>query len=346
MALCMKIMAKSRSLVAWAWPALLIPAAAFILWQEASPTPPRAQMLPQDRAVAVLASNLPGTGSAIGPLRLAGALALRSDDAGFGGLSGLAALPDGRLLAVSDAGQWLVLRPVISDGRLSNVADVRMGAYVSGTDKSLMDGEAVVVTPGGRTLISLEQQHRIAVFSGSGPPFKPEGVIFRTAAAGWPANGGGEALALLPDGAMLWVSEQAKRDDGAHIALLTAADGTTRSIGIPGLPDFSPTDAVMFDATRLILLHRLYSGIENEAAISIVDLAPVLAGGDTATLRLLARWGRRGPWPVDNMEGVALLKENSRPVLYLVSDDNFNPTQTTILLRFDITLPLAAAPSP
>lgn len=346
MGLCMQIKAKWQSLLAWVGPAVLIPAAATILWQEANPTPPRAETLADDRAVAVASSALPGEGATLGPLRLAGAVALKSDDKGFGGLSGLAALPDGQLLAVTDAGQWLVLRPVISDGRLSGVADVRMGAYGAGTDKSAMDGEAVVLTRGGRTLISLEQQHRIAVFAGTGPPLRPEGTIFRTAAAGWPANGGGEALAQLPDGALLWISEQARRDDGAHIALLTAADGTTRSVGIPGLPDFSPTDAVMLDATHIILLHRLYNGISNEAAISIVDLAPILAGGDTATLRPLARWGREGPWPVDNMEGLALAREAGRPVLYLVSDDNFNPAQTTILLRLEIISPLVSAPSP
>ncbi len=339
MGLCM--MAKSSwNLVP---PALLIPAAAFVLWQEVRP-PAIALSPPPDRSVAVTASALPGDGAMLGPFRLAGALALTSGDKGFGGISGLAAMNDGRLLGVTDAGQWLVLRPVVQAGRLAGVAEVRMGAFSAATDKSAMDGEAVVLTPGGRTLISLEQQHRILVFGGHGPPLKPEGTIFRTAAAGWPPNGGGEALALLPDGAMLWISEQARRRDGAHIALFTRADGIVRSIGIPGLPDFSPTDATVLDGTRLLLLHRLFNGVENEAAISVVDLSPVIAGGNTATMRPLARWGRRSAWPVDNMEGLTLVREAGKPVLYLVSDDNFNPGQSTILLRLELARPIPSGP--
>ncbi len=329
--------------LAWLPPALLIPAAAWILWQEANPAPPRAATLAGERAVAISARALPGIGTALGPFRLTGALQLSSADPGFGGLSGLAVMPDGRLLAISDAGQWLMFTPAGLAGEPGAATAARMGPYAAGTDKAGMDGEAVEFGPDGRTYLSLEQRHRIMVFAGHGPPLKPEGTIYRTAAAGWPPNGGGEALALLPGGAMLWVSEQARRDDGAHIALLTAADGTTRSVGIPALPGFSPTDAVVLDGTRLLLLHRLYNGIENEAAISLVDLAPIIAGGETAVLRQLVRWGRRSPWPVDNMEGMALAQEGGQPVLYLVSDDNFNPAQRTLLLRLEISGRLEAA---
>jgi hypothetical protein len=103
---------------------------------------------------------------------------------------------------------------------------------------------------------------------------------------------------------------------------------------------FAPTDAAALPDGRLLLLHRLYNGVSNEAAITLVDLAPVRAGGDTARARLLARWGADGPWPVDNMEGLALASEGGRPVLYLVSDDNFSGLQRTLLLRLEIIAPL------
>ena len=329
----------------WQWllPALLLPAASGILWQELAP--PEPVTAAPDRQVSVTATPLAGDGVVIGPFRLAGALALTSSDKAFGGLSGLAAQPDGGLLAVADAGQWLALQPVVDrDGRLTGVQAAHMGAFANAAEKSLMDGEAIEFTPDGRTLISLEQQHRILVFAGIGPPRTQAGTIFRTATAGWPPNGGGEALAVMRDGATLWISEEAKQEDGAHIALWLTPDGKTRSVAIPGLPGFSPTDATMLDDGRLLLLHRFFNGVSLEAAITLVDVAAVRAGGSRASTRLLARWSREGPWPVDNMEGIALAREAGRPVLYLVSDDNFNPAQRTLLLRLEVDE--AALPAP
>jgi hypothetical protein len=324
----------------WTWllPGLLLPAATGILWQELSA--PGATPVPTDRTVEVRANALAGDGAIIGPFRLAGALELASDDAAFGGVSGLAAQPDGRLLAVTDAGQWLDFAPVVRDGRLAGVAGVVMGAFANAGEKSGMDGEAVAFTPDGRTLISLEQQHRILAFEGIGPPRRPEGTIFRTASAGWPPNGGGEALAALPDGSLLWISEQARLDDGSYVALCLTPDGLTRSVAIPALAGFSPTDAAVLDDGRLLLLHRFYSGATLEAAITLVDLAGVRTGGDRATSRLLARWDRDSAWPLDNMEGLALVSEAGKPVLYVVSDNNFNLAQRSLLLRLELIAPL------
>ncbi|WP_164158150.1 esterase-like activity of phytase family protein, partial [Sandarakinorhabdus rubra] len=117
------------------------------------------------------------------------------------------------------------------------------------------------------------------------------------------------------------------------------ADGATRTLAIPGLPGFSPTDAAPLPDGRLLLLHRLYNGVSNAAAITLVDL-PAIRAGRPAPGRLLARWGREGPWPVDNMEGLALTREQGQPVLYVVSDNNFSGLQRTLLMRLVIAAPL------
>jgi len=294
----------------WVLPVLLIPLALWILWGE------------------------------LGPFRLTGALALTSDDPGFGGLSGLAMAGDGRLVAVTDAGQWLAMMPREAGGRLAGVGAARMAGFASGGQKIELDSEAIALTPDGRTLISMEQRHRILVLKGQAPPFAPEGVIFHTAAVSWPPNGGGESLALLPGGQTLWISEDARRSPGVAVALLTAADGSTRPIGIPVPDRFAPTDVTVLDGQRLLLLHRKFDGVSVEAAITVVDLAPVLAGGDIATMRPLVRWGRESPWPIDNMEGLTLVRAGGRTILFLVSDDNFNPAQRTLLLRLEPVTPL------
>lgn len=337
----MPLMMKRATFPAAGWLAVMavLAAAAFILWQELRP-PARILPAPQ-RAVAVRAEMLAGTGAVIGPFRLAGALALESDDAGFGGLSGLAGLPDGQLLAISDAGQWLRLRPVLRAARLRGVAGAAMGAIaVPAGDKTDLDAEAIAFTPDGRTLVSFEQRHRIAAFAGVGLPLRPAGVLYRTLALDWPPNGGGETLAVLPDGGWLWLSEAARASGDARRALLIDASGRARQIAVPGLAGFAPTDAAVLPDGRLLLLHRLFNGVGNAAAITLVDLAPVRAGDGVARARLLARWGRDGPWPVDNMEGLALANEAGKPVLYLVSDDNFSAVQRTILLRLEIVAPL------
>jgi hypothetical protein len=165
--------------------------------------------------------------------------------------------------------------------------------------------------------------------------------LYRTDTMGWPLNGGGESLAVLGDGRLIWIAENAATADGALTALLVAPAGLTRRIMIGAVDGFAPTDAVALDETHLLVLHRRFTGAETAAAISIVDLALVLAGGSAAPGRLLARWGRDGKWPVDNMEGIALVRRKTGPpIVYLVSDDNFSAAQRTLLLQLDIIAPL------
>lgn len=311
-------------------------AATGILWSEVRPPQIAAQT--QRRMVAINMSSAEGAGTTKGPFRLASAAVLTSADAGFGGLSGLAALADGRLLAVTDAGDWLVWRPGSAVGEMGAIA-------MPGRDKADRDSEAVAMTPDGRTLVSLEQQHRILGFAGNGPPVSPVGEpLYRTDTMGWPSNGGGESLAVLPDGHLVWIAENARATDGALTAQLIAGDGKTRTIQIDAVAGFSPTDAVALDDRHLILLHRQYNGAQSAAAITIVDLAPVLAGGRAAPAQLLAKWGRGDGWPIDNMEGLALVRRPGRlPLLYLASDDNFSAAQRTLLLQLDVIAPLVPA---
>lgn len=317
--------------------ALVWLAAIWILWTELRPP---ASVAAQPRhAVRIASAALPGAGAMIGPFRLRNAAALTSPEKTFGGLSGLAALADGRLLAITDAGDWLVMQP----NGFGAAPVGEMGSIVMpGSDKADRDAEAVAFTPDGRTLVSLEQQHRILAFVGHGPPLTPTGTpLFRTDTMAWPPNGGGEALAVLGDGSLVWIAESAPTADGAITALLIAPDGATRPIMIDPVAGFAPTDAVRLDDTHLLVLHRRYTGAETAAAISLVDLGPVLAGGSAASAKLLARWGRGDAWPVDNMEGLALVRRPGKPpLLYVVSDDNFSAAQRTLLLQLEVIAPL------
>jgi hypothetical protein len=317
--------------------AAVVLAALWILWTELRP--PVTAAAGQRRAVAVSITSLHGAGTTIGPFRLVSAAALASPEKSFGGLSGLAALADGRLLAITDAGDWVMMRPGAATAEMGSIS---MPGGDPGAIKADRDAEAIAFTPDGHTLISLEQQHRTLRFAGHGPPLNSAGEpLYRTDTMAWPPNGGGESLAVLGDGSLVWIAENSPTKDGALAALLVVPGGRTRRILIGAVSGFSPTDAAVLDDTHLLVLHRRYTGLETAAAISLVDLAPVLAGGSAAPGRVLARWERGGAWPVDNMEGIAIVRRAGKlPMLYLVSDDNFSAAQRTLLLQLEVTAPL------
>lgn len=331
----------------WLVPAVLLPAAVAVIWPRLHYAPtPRPPGPPRALAIDAAPLTAPAAPLTAG-LVLAGALHLTSADSNFGGVSGLAATPDGRLLGITDAGAWLLLRPQVVRGQLVGVQPGASigGLVVSGDrpayrEKADLDAEAISITADGETLVSLEQRHRIIRLAGTGAPRWPLAVHHFTAAAAWPPNGGGEALAALPDGRWLWIAEGPRLANGARQALLISGS-SARVIGIAGVPGFDPTDAVAVDASHVAVLYRRFTGVETAAAISLVDLAPVLAGGGRAPGRVLARWGRgpgwRQTWPVDNMEGLALVRDGDGAAFYVVSDNNYSALQRTLLLRLRIT---------
>lgn len=296
----------------------------------------------------------------IGVLRFLGGVQLRSTNPLFGGISGLragAAIGNGqRLLGVSDTGNWLALTTVERRGRLAGVTDAvlmpvlqpdgRPGATKAVSDSEALDWDAAT----GAATIVYEQDHRLVHFAGidaarpaslAAVPTSTEHLTTMTA---WPMNGGGEAVAILPDGTRIVISETARRPDRGHTALLTR-NGKTSEIGIEGVPDFSPTDAVAFDDHRILVLHRRFSLSGQGAALTIVDLAPALAAAPSEAAlpaRLLARWAP--PLLLDNMEGLALVRRSGRCFVYLVSDDNLSSLQRTLLLKFELPCAIGAGP--
>jgi hypothetical protein len=289
----------------------------------------------------------------IGALKFRGAVQLRSTDPLFGGISGLragAATADGvQLLGVSDTGNWLVLTTIERGGQLVGVgpatmAPIRQADGAAVHSKSEGDAEAVAWNPAdGSATIVYEQDHRLAHFTGIDPTHPaslaaiPTRIERLTQMAGWPANGGGEAMAILPDGTRIVISEQRMRPDGSHVALVTR-NGQTRDIAIESVPDHSPTEAIALDATRILVLHRRFDLMGQGAALSLVDLGPALAATPKNPLpgKLLARW--QAPVLLDNMEGMALRRDGDRVFLYLVSDDNLSSLQRSLLMKFELML--------
>ena len=284
----------------------------------------------------------------VGALRFMGAVQLRSTNALFGGLSGLRAGTGMRMLAASDTGNWVAFDTVERNGWLTGVANAAIAPILRpdghpAISKADGDAEAVEWNPAtGDATISYEQDHRLVHFTGidasrpetlTRPPVATERI---EGAQGWRANGGGEALAVLPGGARIVICEDAARGLW-HEAFLTIG-AATRRIEVSAPDGLSPTDAVALEDRRVLILYRRFSPLAQQAAVGIADLGPVLAGSAaTVDVKIIARW--QPPLTLDNMEGMALRRDGGRVFLYLVSDDNLLPVQRTVLMKFELVLP-------
>ena len=276
----------------------------------------------------------------IGQLSYRGGLVLRSTNAAFGGLSGLRMTADGRVLAISDTGNWVTFQTIGRGARLVGVSGGTIAPLLDAEgrppyDKITGDAEALEWDAAtGDALVGFEQDHRLQGYRGIDPArpatFRtPATSVLRPAAtASWNANGGGEALARLGDGALLWFEEEGQGADGASQAL--RIDGATvRQQRYTPPKGFRPTDAVRLRDGSVLVLNRRFTTIEGVAAV-IVRVTP----GDDMKGVEVARIAP--PLTVDNMEGIAITEAAGRTYVWLVSDDNFLSIQRTLLLKFEL----------
>jgi hypothetical protein len=271
----------------------------------------------------------------IGKLRYRGGLSLSAGEPHFGGLSGLIVSADGaRITAVSDMGYWLTGSLGYGAGDLVSIADVAMGPLLApdGTRTTgKLRGDAESITPDGRGgfLVGFEQTHRLwryPTLAGRPTPVQAPKELSQA-----PANGGLEALAKLDDGRFLALTEQ-----------LAAPGGTRGWIGGPErwqplslVADggFAPTAAAVLPGGDLLVLERRFPPVG--ARVLRIDAASIKPGATLAGEEL-ARL--EGATVVDNLEGIAARKgSNGETLIYLLSDDNFNPLQQTLLLMFELT---------
>ncbi|MDE0392963.1 MAG: esterase-like activity of phytase family protein [Rhodospirillales bacterium] len=275
----------------------------------------------------------------IGKLQFLGGLAVRSDAPAFGGLSGLCVTADGRLAAVSDRGHWFTVRIVRNDaGRLVGLADAELGSLKDQKGRPVedewRDAEALERLPNGDWLVSFERAHRVWRYpvetgglQGRPTPHQAPKAIARA-----PANGGIEALTPLADGRILMLAQGLKREDGARAGWLVG-EGGIEALGYRTAPRFLPTDAATLPGGDVLVLARHYSVLGGaRARLERVPAETIKAG---ATLRgaLVARF--QHPLTVDNFEGVAVVQgEDGSTLVYILSDDNFNFFQRTLLLLF------------
>ncbi|MCR9194639.1 MAG: esterase-like activity of phytase family protein [Hyphomonas sp.] len=264
-------------------------------------------------------------------LSLAGAWQLESPEKDFGGLSGLAVMPSGSLLAINDAGAfvWIGVDPETGSpdgiGAISYMRDAR-GAFFA--NKRDGDSEGLDIRE-GLAIVSFEQDHRISAFdlercgsaARAAPVVNLTPVLDGTLLAD---NRGPEALSLTGD--TLAVGYELRKAGGSPIGTVNT-DGSLSDVETTEQPLLFLMTGMDVKGDISARIFRAYDPIRGARVMLHVD-----RGGERIGDGVFKR-----PLPVDNFEGVAIGQSPSGAIrIWMISDDNFSANQRTLLLALDL----------
>jgi len=281
--------------------------------------------------------------SRVGSLTYLGGLILAGDGE-FGGYSGISVDADGAgLWAIADTGHWLRLvfqrnAAGLPEGiAAAEIQPLRDANGTVITRKVLSDAEALRHLPDGRWLVAFERAHRLWFYDS--PDGRAAGALEVPASvADQPDNGGIEAVASFGNGELLLFSEEKTALVGGNkenSAVWLLRGGQWHDLAWPARDDFKPTDAVALPNGDVILLQRYFTPLVGpKARISRIAAADIQPGA-VLKATLLAEWAR--PVSVDNMEALDMRRaEDGSTWLYVMSDDNQNRLQRTLLMVFKL----------
>lgn len=291
--------------------------------------------IPPDDLRPILHFNaVPFPASRSSAVTLEGVWHLTSSNMHFGSYSGLAALPDGTLLTVSDKGRWLRFTPPGRNGPAPRFGVIGP-AVVS--DKRQVDAEAITASIGGERLwIAYEGANSIARY---GPDLTGSTRVEPDGMARWGGNSGPEAMTRLADGRFIVIGEGSPDWLGeGYPALLfrgDPADGAkATAFGFVPPGAYRATDMATLPDGRVLILLRAIEGVfppRFSAVLVVADPGAITSGGmwrgdEIAHFEL--------DLPTDNFEGLAVEPAaDGALTLWLISDDNGAALQRTLLFQ-------------
>lgn len=302
------------------------------------PTPITVEASPIDRFDATTPVGAP-----YGKLVFLGGLKLTSTDPDFGGLSGLRLSGDGRsFTAISDRGNWF-RGEIDYDGSRPTALKGVTKVATPGRDGKPLPGRRGFDTEGleidGRTAwVAAERVHwltRYSLDANGRPTGAGAAVVLPREAASAPGSFGYEAIARLHSGAIVMIAEDFRDKQGANRGFVVGGKAPV-FFSVRRYDEFLPTDLARLPDGDLVLLERRYRPIFSLAArirrLSPKDIIPgAVIDGPVLMQASLAQ-------TIDNFEAIAVhAGTGGETVLTLVSDDNFNGFQRTLLLQFAIT---------
>lgn len=276
--------------------------------------------------------GLPGGAMLAEGVRFAGGVELvLEDDSPLHSLSDLKLIGEDDFVSVSDAGDLVRGRLRLDRaGRLEGVDALRWrrltlpdGSPIA--DKEDGDAEGLFIDAAGRLAVSFERRHRLWSY---GPlPSLAVPIPLASPEADFPLNAGMEGISAAPGG---W------RVAGESGGVWDCAARGCRVVVAP------PAEPVADSDYRITGMDRDPSGdgfwVVERRFRPPVDVR--------ARVRRMAADGTMGPVlielslpsTVDNFEGIAAVRHGDGVRLYILSDDNNNAAQRTLLLAFDVAL--------
>ena len=308
----------------------------------------------------------------VGELTFVAGFHLTSSDKRFGGLSGLEVLPDGNLLAVSDRDEFVWI-DVAKDGVTPTSARIaRMFDWENRQLDNETDGDAEgIAFNAGLALVSFDGNQQVLAYdigkcgaAARGTPivFGPFGLplaeAYGESRIKVSDTAGSEALAVTSD----WYMFTGIETKIGQLSPMSARpieqdpDFSLR-VGV-GAQDFVGLDVTPASrgggAVRAFTLHRSFSP-RSGYAVTIAETDFNRYADDKALTRRIdgdidqrARfrfietgWRKLAEldmlMTIDNFEGIAAKElADGRIRLFVISDDNFSPTQRTLLMAFDL----------
>ena len=285
---------------------------------------------PAAAAVRPVGLGLPGGARLADGVRFAGGVELVLEAGSpLHSLSDLKLLDDVGFVSVSDAGDLVQGRLRLDAvGRLTGVEalGVRRLTLMDGgpiVDKADGDAEGLALDARGDLLVSFERNHRIWNY-GDPRRLRSAPVAVRGPDVAFAPNNGMEGLAAGPPG---W------RVSGEFGGVWDCTSARCTVVLAPPEPpladgDYSITGMDRDPSGGWFVVQRSYRPpVDARARVRRMagdgTLGPVLI-----ELKL--------PGTTDNFEGIAAAPGDSATRLYLLSDDNSDPVQRTLLLAFDV----------
>ena len=268
----------------------------------------------------------------LGGLAWLGGWKLTSNNRRFGGISAMH-VENGEVTAFSDSG-WLMRFSLPRSGSVSRAG---IGPLPEGPGakerKSDRDVESLIVAD-GQAWIGYERSN--AVWRYDPRSWRVAQWAAPRAMRRWRSNRGAEAMLKLPDGRFI-VFAEGKGSEAVSQALLFDGDPSrpgTRSVRMAYAKPrgYRTTEAAILPDGRALILHRRFAFLEGVSAkLSLLDPSQARAG-TTLRGRQIADFHR--PINVDNMEALSVSREQGRTIIWIASDDNYNPLQRTLLMKF------------
>lgn len=303
-----------------------------------------APIIEQWRTIEVGALPVDFGAERVGRLAYRGGLELRSSRY-FGGLSGIELIDDNRLLILNDDAEWFDMRLVLdAAGNLIGITPVRYTLMRDGRaqpfqDQRTGDSEDLAQLADGRFAVSFEQTQTIRIFD-----FNRDGP-FGASVAGprlagtqaLPPNAGLEAVTTTGDGRLLIGAE----GGGGRTPLWRVALDASRPAApfkyYPLADGYSLTALDRLPDGGFVAVERFYAPVIGaRARITRFSEASLDAPGEVLSgIETLAEIAP--PLAVDNFEAITATRAPSGATrLYIVSDNNYNRRQRTLLYAFDI----------